>query len=126
MSKRMNAEATIEVGLSPLLYVKCKGQVIEIPRTTKAIFRSSPTTPCQPISPYMNIKLNQTREQHRHRHLLTEVPWAPEKSEKTKRDSLKKGAGRVVQRQTDNKRRMWRQFPGDAYVWESDTSPGMG
>ena len=58
--------------------------------------------------------------------LAKEIPWLSKESTEVKREMVKKGAVDGTQRRNNDKRRMWRrQFPGDGYVWETDTSPGM-
>ncbi len=54
-----------------------------------------------------------------------ENTWLAEATKRVKRGAMKKGAVDGTQRRNTNKRRMRRQFPGDGYVWETDTSPGM-
>ncbi|HEV7506812.1 MAG TPA: hypothetical protein VGS07_18110 [Thermoanaerobaculia bacterium] len=109
-----------ELNPSPFLYVKnCPGRVeLNETRDTQIFCGYYPAGQLEAVGfSHTAIDFN----------FPEEVPWAPKRIDTVKRESMKKGAGRVAQRRTDNKHRMMRrQLPGDAYVWETDSSPGIG
>jgi len=78
---------------------------------------STPTGGSTPVG-YFNTSCNPYGKK--------EDSWLTETKTRSQWEFMKKGAVDGTQRRNNDKRRMRRrQLPGDGYVWETDTSPGM-